>query len=401
MAAVARAEAVVTHADPSERPAHATSIGPNRMLMVEGRPFMPIGFYIRSSFETVFPADQPYRWTTGQLYPSYYLPILDRLAESHFNCVMDYGSTMGGMAQARELLDAAQARGIRAIFSVKDLMPGAFWEHYTRNLPWKDLREATRNVVGELREHPALIAWYANDEVIQPGNWPGVLDVFRETRAADPWHPTYAVHYAYQGLGLYREACDVIGTDPYVLLGDIGFAARSWRASRELIGPDQPFWAVVQCFGPGYETSRPSETREPTYDEERAATLAALAEGATGIIYYCYHSLERSPRFEERFAELDRIAAEVQELAPIIALPDASRPVEVETGTLSVLTKRGKDCLHVLLVSTQREDQEAVLRLPSGKHTVRDANNGEALPVDDGALRMQFRALDARVLEVR
>ena len=76
---------------------------------------------------------------------------------------------------------------------------------------------------------------------------------------------------------------------------------------------------MVQCFGPGYETSRPVDTREPSYDEERAATMAAIAEGATGIIFYCWHSLERSPRFAERFAELNRIAGEVQGLVPILA----------------------------------------------------------------------------------
>jgi len=202
-------------------------------------------------------------------------------------------------------------------------------------------------------------------------------------------------------LGLYREACDVVGTDPYVLLGDISWSARSWRLAREQIGPDQPFWAVVQCFGPGYETSHPTETREPTYDEERAATLAAIAEGATGIIYYCYHSLERSPRFEERFGELDRIAGEVQSLGPIVALPDAKQPVEVETGTLSVLTKKGRDRLYVLLVSTMREDQEVALKLPGGKREVRDVRSGERLIAEGERVRMKIPALGARLLEVK
>ena len=399
---VARAQVLVSHADPSKRPANATWIGPNRMLMVGGKPFFPIGFYILSSFETVFPADQPYRWQTGKLCPSYYLPILDRLSKSHLNCVMDYGSTMGGLDQARQFLDAAQARGVRAIFSVKDLMRGAFWEPYTQNLPWKDLREATRHVVGALRDHPALMAWYINDEVTAPDMWPGAVNVFRDTRETDPWHPTWAVHYDYTHLATYHEACDIIGTDPYTLTGDIGFAARDWHASREQLPPEQPFWAVVQCFGPGYETSRPAaDPREPSYDEERAATLAAIAESATGIIYYCYHSLQRSPRFEERFAELDRIAGEVRSLLPIISLPDAPKLAQLESGTLSVLTKHGKDGVYVLLASTLRTDQDVVLRLPLKPRSVRDAATGELLkPVGD-RLALRFKALDARVLEVR
>lgn len=393
-------QSVVTHADPAERPANATWIGPHRMLRVEGKPFLPLGFYILSSLETVLPADQPWRWNTGRLYPDYYLPILDRLSKSNFNCVIDYGSVMGGIEQARAFMDAAQERGIRTIFSVKDLMPGAYWEIYTKNLPWKDLREAVRNVVREFRSHPSLIAWYVNDEVIRPEHWPGVVDVFRITREVDPWHPTYAVHYDYKHLGTYREACDIIGTDPYTLTGDIGFTARSWREGRRQLPPEQPFWAVVQCFGAGYETSNPSDTREPTYDEERAATMAALAEGATGVIYYCFHSLQRSPRFEERFAELDRIAGEVESLLPILALPDAREPVRVESGDLSALTKQGREALFVLLASTLRTDQRVVLRLPLVPKSVRDVQTGEALKADGDRLVLPFKALDARVLQV-
>jgi hypothetical protein len=398
---VARAEALISRVDPARRPANTTWFGPQRMLMVEDKPFFPIGFYILSSFESVFPVDQPYRWITGALHPSYYLPILDRLAGSHFNTVLDYGSTMGGVEPARQFLDAVHARGLRAIFSVKDLMEGAYWQVYTRNLPWKDLREANWNVVRALRDHPSLIAWYINDEVFQPDKWQSAVNVFRDTRAEDPWHPTYAVHYDYPRVGIYRDACDVIGTDPYTLLDDIGLTARSWRECRAQIGPDQPFWAVVQCFGPGYETSRPVDTREPSYDEERAATMAAIAEGATGIIFYCWHSLERSPRFAERFAELNRIAGEVQSLVPILSLPSATPGARVEQGTLSILTKRGKGKSYVLLASTERGDQDVVLRLPFRPKQVRDVQSGEVLTTTGQRLALRFRALDARVLEIR
>jgi hypothetical protein len=397
----ARAEALVTVTDPRARPANATSISANRLLMVDGKPFFPIGFYILSTLTTVFPADRPYQWQGGEQYPDYYLPILDRLSKSHFNCVIDYGSAAGGIEQARAFMDAAQERGIHTIFSVKDLMKGAFWEIYTKNLPTKDLREANRLLVRTFREHPSLIAWYINDEVFTPDAWQGAVDVFRDTRETDPWHPTYAVHYDYKGLGTYRSACDVIGTDPYTLSGDIGFTARSWHDARQIIGTTQPFWAVVQCFGAGYETSNPAETREPTYDEERAATLAAVAEGATGIIYYCWHSLERSPRFAERFAELDRIAAEVQSLLPVIALPDAADPILVAKGAdVSVLSKQGAGRLHALVVSTSRSDQEVVLELPRAPRSVEVAGTGERLRASGRLLTLDLPALGVRQLVV-
>jgi len=214
-------ECVVTVVDLADRPKNGTYFGLGRVMMVDDRPFIPVGFYILSSLDGIPPVDQPWHWQEGRLFPEYYVPILDKLADSHFNCVIDYGSTVGGIGQAHAFMDAAASRGIKTIFSVKDLMEGAYWDIYTRNLPWKDLREATRNVVREFREHPSLIGWYVNDEVIQPGKWQGAVNVFRDVRAEDPWHPTLAVHYDYARLVKYREACDIIGTDPYCLTGDI------------------------------------------------------------------------------------------------------------------------------------------------------------------------------------
>lgn len=156
----------------------------------------------------------------------------------------------------------------------------------------------------------------------------------------------------------------------------------------------------MQCFGAGYEFSTPTNAREPTYDEERAATLAAIAEGATGIIYYWYHSLRRSPRFPERFAELDCIAAEVQGLVPVIALPEAPQQVVVTQGTLSALTKQGRAKTYVILASTERRDQDVVLTLPFTSRRVTNLASGETLPRYGDQLALRFRALDARVLEL-
>jgi hypothetical protein len=346
------------------------------------------------------PPDKAWNWANGRLVPDYYLGILDKLQGSHFNCVMDYGSTLGGLEPAREFLDALEARGLKSIFSVKDLMVGAFHDPYTKKLPWRDLMQATHGVVRAFRDHPAVIGWYVNDEVCTPRLWQGAVDVFRETRGTDPWHPTWAVHYDWPRVAGFHQACDAIGTDPYVLTGDIHQAGASWHAVRQALPPGQPIWAVVQCFGPGYENSNPSDTREPTYDEERAATFSAIAEGATGIIYYCFHSLQRSPRFEARFDELDRIAGEVQGLVPILGLPDATEGVVVEQGTVSLLTKQGGGRLWVILSSTERTEQTLTLRLPFRPKRVRDMTTGTDLTAEGLRLKLPLRALDARVVEV-
>ncbi|MBI3922204.1 MAG: hypothetical protein HY318_12355, partial [Armatimonadetes bacterium] len=107
-----------------------------------------------------------------------------------------------------------------------------------------------------------------------------------------------------------------------------------------------------------------------------------------------------SPRFEERFEELNKIAKEVQDLLPILSLPDATKPVQLASGTLSTLTKQGRGGTYVILASTLRTDQEVILSLPVGGKQVRDLRTHELMRTRGNRVFLPFKSLDARVLVV-
>src|SRR5437764_1068492 len=69
--------------------------------------------------------------------------------------------------------------------------------------------------------------------------------------------------------------------------------ARPIKSSWIALGRERPLIAVIQAFSwSAYPEMLPevSSHREPTPQELRCMTYSALAEGATGIFFYCYDS---------------------------------------------------------------------------------------------------------------
>ncbi len=120
------------------------------------------------------------------------------------------------IAAEREVLDAAAAHGLHAwlqLGNVPDLPARALSPN----------RRLLTNIVGQLKEHPALGAWKGIDEPANP-NRParvpaaGLVRAYRTLRAADPNHPvviTQAPVGTAAQLIPYRPAFDITGADIY------------------------------------------------------------------------------------------------------------------------------------------------------------------------------------------
>jgi hypothetical protein len=108
----------------------------HRRLIVDGKPFFPLGMYWAGIKEK----------------------DLAVYATSKFNCLMPY------FWPSREQMDLAWRHRLRVIYSVKDFYVG------TPACPSFIKSEAdeepnVRKYVREFRNHPALLAWYLNDEL--------------------------------------------------------------------------------------------------------------------------------------------------------------------------------------------------------------------------------------------
>ncbi|NMA40643.1 MAG: hypothetical protein GX937_10765 [Lentisphaerae bacterium] len=332
-------------------PAWKSYIDSHRRLIVDGKPFFPLGMY----FGGISDSD------------------LEIYRDSPFNCLMPYNYPK------REALDIAEAAGIKVIYSVKDFYSG----RGDLKTP-QEASDKTASVVESLKDHPAIIAWYINDE--RPLKMIDELSARRDQmERLDPGRPTWTVLYQVSEVRDYIPSFDVIGTDPYPIPNLPPSQALDW-ARWTTMGAfgSFPNWMVPQAFnwaayywkGHGKTDEEILAYRAPTAAELKAMTWMCIAGGATGLVYYSWfdlhhmdkliadggRALRRDP-FKERWAEIKAVAADVKRLDQVllgIETPLAITPAP-ETPAKIGVRLFGKDGETWLLAVNADHEKNAVV----------------------------------------
>jgi hypothetical protein len=140
--------------------------------------------------------------------------------------------------------------------------------------------------VQTLGSHPGSAGYYTADECLS-GLVPGVFDQQRRLRTLDPDSITFAALLGNPDLSLWRDAADVISTDPYPLFGAQpagGYPLQQvadWTAlARTTVHDARPFMTVLQFF------KFTSQGRFPTRAEMRNMAYMAIVEGARGLWWW-------------------------------------------------------------------------------------------------------------------
>lgn len=328
-------------------PARKAYIDRHRRLIVEGRPFFPLGTYwsgIKTNEMAIY-------------------------AKSPFNCLMPYADV------GRAGVDLAHAHGLRVIYSVKDLYVGR------RGIKTMDeARQRIAQTVNALKDHPAIIAWYINDEL--------PLTMLDELTAHQQWmeeldagRPTWAVLDQYQQVRHYLPTFDVIGTDPYPIPNKPPSTALEW--ARETVAQTfgaRAVWMVPQIFD--WRSYKKPEGRPPTLAEMRCMAWSCIAAGANGLIFYSWFDLWRMDKttpFEQRWRDVTAVAAEIRRWIPVLLSLEPAPPPAVEAPrhvAWRVFAKNG--VVYVLCVNSNEKDSACVrIRFPG-----RPARAVELAPLD-------------------
>ncbi|MGQ9733248.1 MAG: hypothetical protein ACUVX8_18475 [Candidatus Zipacnadales bacterium] len=362
-----------------ERAARLSYIDLHNRLIINGEPFFPLGMYWHSINE----------------------PDLALYAESAFNCLMPYG------APTREQMDLAYRYGVKVIYSVKDIYYGSTYcpEGITTI---EDERRFIEQKVKEFREHPALLAWYLNDEL--PVTYMDRLKAHQAwLEELDPNHPTWVVLYQVGQIGEYLHTFDVIGTDPYPIPTDIARRAGTWtKMTVEAVHNRRPVWMVPQVFN--WACYRKTEEakqglRPPTLAEMRSMTWQCITEGAKGLIYYSWFDIKRDKvvPFEEQWGYVKQVAAEVGAMIPVLLSVEPVPEITVSQRDWLHWTVRrlGKT---VYLIATNDEDRQhqVTFQLPATPTSVhlRDAAVPISIPAD-GKLTAKFEPHRVLIYELQ
>ena len=289
-----RAEATFTRLD--RMPPMATWFDRHGRTIVDGKPFFPLGMYWSAV-------------TTNKI---------ETYAKGPFNCLMPYHAP-----DSTDIMDLCHAKGLKVIYSVKDIYSGTRWA--PKGI--KTEADETRYImdrVSRFKNHPALLAWYLNDEL--PLSMLPRLAARRDLmEKLDLGHPGWSVLYQYNSIREYMPSFDVVGTDPYPIPDKPAATATEWtrKTMRGTLGC-KPVWQVPQAFNWAAYRKTPEEKarcRAPTEAELRSMCWQCIAQGANGLVMYSFFDLEKRPNgeeFERRWAECCRVGAEIRAQFPVL-----------------------------------------------------------------------------------
>lgn len=272
-----------------------------RRLIVDGKPFFLLGLFC-------------------QLMPE---EAVEKLSASPFNAVMPYGRP------TREMLDRCEASNIKVVFSIDK------YYHFLSSRPKeitneKNADEIALAKVNELKDHPAIIAWYLNDE-IAVDRMPILERRYELVKRADPDRPCWTLLCEMDHVHEYMKTFDVVGTDPYpVPLSPIGMAANWTEQTKAETYDVRPLWQIPQMFD--WTRYDRANARYPTREEMVNMSWQCLAAGANGLIYYTFYGVYPKGYYagDEKFG-WDRwlancqAAATVQPFVPVF-LSDEDEP---------------------------------------------------------------------------
>ncbi|MDW8105484.1 MAG: hypothetical protein RMK92_10775, partial [Armatimonadota bacterium] len=251
---------------PLERPPSRVRVGRQGELLVEGKPFFPIGTY-----------------HVG-------IEDLGAVKALGFNCVTSpiYGGEQEELTpDQRQWHDEARRQSLWVLTELSEYIRAG-----RRNL------SQAKGLVSQLRLHPATLVHYAIDEPLGGAIGVELVQQFCALiRQADPDHPTF-VNEVPGAVAQYAQTGDIIGTDPYPVGADapasllsvgnaVGEAVRAARG--------RPVWGVIQAhrLPPAH-----SRHRYPTPEEVRCMAYLALNHGAKGLLFYAWGDVYPTERGE-------------------------------------------------------------------------------------------------------
>ncbi|MCS7254367.1 MAG: hypothetical protein RMK18_11985 [Armatimonadota bacterium] len=329
-------------------------------IFVNGKPFIPIGIYGANP---------------------------EALKGTGFNLIVTDVVGGAGSPANLEFLDRCYESGIMVSVGLTGLMRA--------HLPWQ-----APKAIEELKEHPAILAWYVCDEP-DHARWtvppPEVRLASMLLRQSDPNHLTWTVvmPWADSNIYQYSDTVDIISTDEYSFNdfydykpSPIAHLIRTIGVLKRAIKGDRPVWLVAEAFG------------KVTPKQMVASTYVALTQGVSGIIYFSFEGAIRNRQLWERLVKL---SLELKELAPVIISPQPERDAKVDNENIHFAIREHENKLYLLTINASSEPQRDVkISLPWLKSdtTARVLFEDRKVPIKNGILTDYFADYERHVYEI-
>ena len=240
--------------------------------------------------------------------------------------------------------------------------------------------------------------------------------------AGRPVWMNHAPRNQIEQLAAFNEAADIVGCDIYPVpvnekVGHSDLSNRSMSCvgdyTRRMAqaAPGKPVWMVLQGFGWGdIQPDKPEDVRKelrpPTLEETRYMAFDASVHGARGILYWGSHAVEKVSTF---YGELLAFVAELRDLQPVLAAPDAVLDITVSyqptygsvDRAATVLAKASDGAPWLFVVNEWTNPLACDLRGLESLNGTRywDRLSGGEAEVKDGTLSLKMTPQSVQILE--
>lgn len=326
-----------------------------RMVTVEGKPFMPLGF----------------AWE-GDLTPA----VLEYLSRNGVNSLTFWAHD--DYAKTQAVLDNSGKVGIKV----------------KMGLDATD-KEKTVKFMERFKGHPALLGWDIFDEAftIQWGkdNYQLIQDRCTELKAVDPYHPVF-INENYYGISYLRGKNlefpgDIVSVDYYAYppSGNIPMTSR-YAQLMESMGRKEgrPSWMYLLGAGYAFWSSR-----DFTPAEQEFSTYASVINGVSGIYYWASH-----PKSKSQWERIKSLFRELEELRPALASSERVPAPQCAAPSIEFLVRKHAGAVYLVAVNSSREQVDA--RFDLSALPLKDGTKQATVLFEGRQIKMQDRVLEDR-----
>jgi len=354
-------------------------IDKHNRVIVDDKPFFPLGMY----------------WGEVNQHD------LDIYAKSPFNCLMPYGINYGSINEIRSNLDMINKYGLKIIYSIKDFYEGTPWYPEQVGI-YKGEEEMTRGIIKEFRDHPALLAWYLNDE-LPTSMLDRLIKHQKWVEELDQNHPTWTVLCHPNEVGKYIRSFDIIGTDPYPIPNGEPSMAGDWtRITRNQIADTRPMWQVPQVFNWAVDREG-KDLRPPTYEEMNCMAWQCIIEGAKGLIFYSFKDLKGDPSasFEKRWEDVIQVAKPIAEMSDVLLSDENAPKINVQAPeNIRYLLKRFSGNLYLFAVNDKNTQCKVTFDIDDNLSDVDVLFENRSINAQNGKFNDSFDGLAVHIYKI-
>lgn len=341
-------------------------LGADGVLLHNGRPFLPKGWF------KMLPEEME---STGEVpYNSIFIPKSTAFAEDDLEEYLDLMYEVGGHVVAY-------------VYPKREMM---MLPQLGRELTVMEMREI-RQHVKRLKNHPAIMAWVIGYQPELYAVLPERLkQVYAVVAEEDPFHPCLILNSSYGGAEKYLGIADIAMVSPSLpfskeggmeRLGDLtGYYS---EVDTDLIRKKAAIWTGLQAYD--YGNARMEDIRIPSFLELRNMLYQGIVGGSKGCFWYNY---EYSYNFPEVRIGVDHLVQELKILEDGIleGIDEKMQVQSTDRSALRILQKVVGNEIYIIVVNSGDREQEVKFKVEgfirSGRLHVLSENRSVAVDRD-------------------